>query len=56
MEDKLILLKRANRYNALIYEYEIHMNNIEQDKNLIFITKDEEFARKLVERYNNYEK
>ena len=49
--DKLILLVR--KYPT---EYEIHRGEINQTKNLILTTKDEEFAERLVNGYNDVNK
>lgn len=47
MEDELILLSRINPV-----EYEIHRGKIERTNNLVFTTKDKDFAVKLVHAYN----
>ncbi len=51
MKTKLILLKRIRPE-----VYEIHVNKIEQSKNLILSTKNKEFAEQMVVSFNNYER
>lgn len=46
--EKLILLKRIKPE-----EYEVHKNEIKQSNNLLFSTKDEKFAKKIVDGFNN---
>ncbi|MEK6829057.1 MAG: hypothetical protein AABY15_02940 [Nanoarchaeota archaeon] len=46
--NKLILLKRKNPV-----EYEVHKDEISQTKNLLLTTKDFDFAKRLVDGYNN---
>lgn len=48
MEDKLILLKRINPT-----EFEVHRNEIDRTRNLLFTTTDGDFAEKVVNRYNS---
>lgn len=48
IEDKLILLKRINPT-----EYEVHRNEIDRTKNLLFTTTDEDFANRIVNRFNS---
>lgn len=47
MRVKLILLKRNRPVT-----YEIHRGEILQDKNIVFITQDKEFATDIVNSYN----
>lgn len=51
MKTKLILLKRIRPE-----VYEIHVNKIEQAKNLILSTTNKEFAEQMVVSFNNYER
>lgn len=51
MNTKLILLKRIRPV-----VYEVHINKIEQAKNILFCTTDKEFAENIVKSFNNYEK
>ena len=46
---KLVLLKRIRPV-----EYEIHLNEIKQKKNLLLTTKDEAFAKRLVSSFNGF--
>ena len=48
MQDKLILLERKH---PLIYE--VHRGEINNTKNIVLVTHDQEFAKRLVKGYNN---
>jgi hypothetical protein len=57
-ETKLILLKRKIKLLVSPYEgymYEVHLNEVERAKNLLFTTSDKELAEKIVERFNRGE-
>ncbi len=48
---KLILLKRIRPE-----EYEVHKDEISQAHNLLITTKDKEFAERMVDGFNKYDK
>jgi CO dehydrogenase/acetyl-CoA synthase gamma subunit (corrinoid Fe-S protein) len=51
MNTKLILLKRVRPV-----VYEVHINKIEQAKNILFCTTDKDFAENIVKSFNNFER